>query len=91
MARLWHEIDLGWISSAVVGMLGGVILTLLAAQVPSVARFLGHIENAVDATSRGTGGLTLSVLVGVGIAGLLGGIISISLVGLARRASLPHL
>jgi hypothetical protein len=86
VARLWREIALGWKSIAVVGMLGGVILTLLAAQVPGVGRFVGHVETAIDAASRATGGLTLTVLIGAGVAGLLGGVISISLVGLALRA-----
>ena len=31
-------------------------------------RFVGHVENAADATARGVGGLTPAVLVGVGIA-----------------------
>ncbi len=86
VARLWRGIDLGWRSLAVIGMLGGVVLTLLAAQIPGVGRFVGHVGNALDATSRGAGGLTPAVLVGAGVAGLLGGVISISLVSFLRRA-----
>ncbi|MGS1097033.1 hypothetical protein ACVCNR_21020 (plasmid) [Aquamicrobium terrae] len=90
VARLWREIDLGWRSIAVIGMLGGVVLTLLAAQIPGVGRFVGHVENVIDAASRGTGGLTPTVLVGAGVAGLLGGVISISLVAFLRRAGSPR-
>src|SRR6478609_2539617 len=81
--RLWRGIEFGWKSTAFIGMLGGLVLTLLAANVPMLGDFVGHVENATDATLRGAGGLTFAILVGVGIAGLLGGAISISLVGIA--------
>ncbi len=84
-ARLWGGLRLGWRAIAAIGMVGGVVLTLLAAQIPGVGRFVGHVETAIDAASRATGGLTPTVLVGAGVAGLLGGIVAISLVALARR------
>jgi hypothetical protein len=89
VARLWRSVDLGWKSIAFIGMLGGLALTLLAANIPGLGRFVGHVASAADASSRGVGGLTPAVLIGVGIAGLLGGVISISLVGLARRVHIP--
>ena len=72
-----------------IGMLGGLALTLLAANIPGLGRFVGQVASAADASLRGLGGLTLAVLIGVGIAGLLGGVISISLVGFARRVHIP--
>jgi hypothetical protein len=85
--RLWRAIDLGWRSIAFIGMLGGLVFTMLAAKVPGLGRFVGHIEHAANAALLGAGGLTVTVLIGVGIAGLLGGFISISLVGLAKRST----
>ncbi len=85
--RLWRGIDLGWRSIACIGMLGGLVFTMLAANVPGLGRFVGHVEHAADTAMLGAGGLTLTVLIGVGVAGLVGGIISIGLVGLAKRAT----
>jgi hypothetical protein len=64
-----------------------LIFTMLTARVPGLGRFVGHVEHAANAALAGTGGLTVGVLVGVGIAGLLGGIAAISLVGLAKRVT----
>ena len=88
VARFWRSVALGWKSIAFIGMLGGLALTLLAAHVPGLGRFVGDVANAADASARGVGGLTLAALIGVGIAGLLGGAISICMVGLAMRVNI---
>ncbi|UVK42900.1 hypothetical protein BPNPMPFG_004627 [Mesorhizobium sp. AR07] len=90
VARLWRPIGFEWKSIAAIGAFGGLVLTLLAMLFPGVARLVGYMGSAFDALSHGSGGLTLEVLIGVGIAGLLGGIISICIVRLARGTNLPH-
>ena len=90
VARLSRTIGLGWKSIAAIGAFGGLILALLAMMFPGLARFVFYMGSAFDALSRGAGGLTLEVLIGVGIAGLLGGIIAICVVRLARGTNLPH-
>ena len=59
--------------NGLIGGIGGLLLTWIAANIPGVGRYLGHFENAADATMRGVGGLTPAILVGVGVARLLGG------------------
>lgn len=68
-----------------VGGAGGLIFTWLAARIPGVGRMVGHVETAVDGAIQGTGGVTPMVLIGAGIAGLIGGSTAILLLGLARR------
>ncbi|MBZ9962484.1 hypothetical protein [Mesorhizobium sp. BR1-1-2] len=85
-ARFWRMAALSWRSVAAAGVVGGLALTLLAGQIPALANFVGNVENAVDATARGVGTLTPRVLIGVGIAGLLGGILSVCVIGLVRGA-----
>jgi hypothetical protein len=66
---------LGVAATAVIGMIGGFVFTLLAAHVPGIGRFVGHVENTADSVMHGIGGLTPAILIGVGISGLLGGAI----------------
>ena len=80
------RLSLGACGNAVTGAIGGLILTWLAARIPYIGRFVGHVEYAADATTQSTGGPTPIVLAGVGIAGLLGGILLTMLVGLARKS-----
>lgn len=84
--RLWRRPAFGWKWISAIGAVGGVSLALLAARIPGLANVIGVAESAIDATARGAGGLTPTVLVGVGIAGLLGGILSICLVGFLLAA-----
>lgn len=81
------RLSLGSGGNALTGAIGGLILTWVAGRVPYVSRFVGHVENAADAVTQSAGGLTPIVLVGVGIAGLLGGILLTLLVGLTRKSS----
>lgn len=66
---------LGSPANALTGGMGGLLFTWLAARIPGVGRYLGYVEAAADAAMQGTGGLTPAVLVGVGIAGLIGGLV----------------
>jgi hypothetical protein len=72
---LFRGLSQGLAGDAVVGGIGGVVFTWLAGFVPGVARFVGKVESVADATMQSTGGLTPPVLVGVGIAGLVGGLL----------------
>lgn len=79
----WTALGLGAKVDALTGATGGVALTWLAGQVPGVARFVGQVESAVDATGRGVGVLTPAVLVGIGIAGLSGGLVLTASIAIA--------
>ncbi len=79
-------LSLGAGGNALTGAIGGLILTWVAARIPYVGRFVGRVEYAADAVTQSAGGLTPIVLVGVGIAGLLGGILLSLLVGLTRKS-----
>jgi hypothetical protein len=81
----WSGLGLAKITTVLVGMVGGFALTFAAAQIPGISHLVGHIENAADSAMRGTGGLTPAVLIGVGLSGLLGGVILMAALGLARN------
>ncbi|GLS28397.1 hypothetical protein [Neomesorhizobium albiziae] len=68
-----------------IGAIGGLALTWLAGRVPGIARFVGHVEAAADATVTSVGGLTPAAMIGVGIAGLLGGILLTAVIGFVRK------
>ena len=69
----------------VCGAAGGVAVGWLAALIPGVGGFVGHVEQAADATTQSMGALTPAVLVGVGIAGLLGGILLTAFIRVVRK------
>ena len=71
-------------ANALFGAIGGLALTWLAARVPWLGRFVGGVEGAVDSAIQGTGGINVALLVGVGIAGLLGGCLLVLLVAAIR-------
>ncbi len=79
----WTGLGLGAAVNLLTGAIGGLALTWLAGQVPGVGQFVGKVQGAVDATAQGVGLLTPTVLVEVGIAGLLGGLILTACIGLA--------
>lgn len=66
---------LGSPANVLTGGMGGLLLTWLAARIPGVGRYLGYVETVADAMMQGSGGLTPAILIGVGIAGLIGGIV----------------
>lgn len=67
------------------GASGGLILAWLAVRTPPLDRFVERVESAVDTSTHSLGGLTPAFLVGVGVAGLLGGILLTILVELGRK------
>lgn len=73
--------------SALSGIVGGLALTWLAGRTPGVSRFVGHVERAADATVQAVGGYTPEILVGIGIAGLLGGVLLTVIAGLVRTSA----
>ena len=70
-------ISLGPWKNAATGAIGGVVLTWLTAQTPGLEQYV----EAVD----GAGGLSADLLVGVGVAGLLGGALLVTILGLMRN------
>jgi hypothetical protein len=80
-----RRLSLGRSGDAFVGAIGGLALTWLATRTPGISHFVGHVEQAADATAQSVGGLTPAILVGVGIAGLLGGILLTAVAGLVRN------
>lgn len=82
---LFRRFSLGTFLNVVVGAAGGLLLTWLAGRVPGLGRFVGRVEQAADAAAQSMGGLSPGILVGVGVAGLLGGLLLTLLAGLARN------
>jgi len=74
-------ISLGAWKNAGIGAIGGLVLTWLAARTPGVEQF---VED-VDVMGVPAGGLSPELLVGVGVAGLLGGALFVTVVGLLRN------
>lgn len=81
----WPELGLTRLIAILTGMVGGFVLTFVAARIPGIGHLVGHVETAADSVMHGIGGLTPAVLIGVGIAGLLGGAILTALFGLIRN------
>lgn len=82
----WPGLRLARATAILAGMAGGFALTFVAARIPGIGYLVGHVENAADSVMRGTGGLTPAVLIGVGVAGLLGGAILAPIVGVIGNA-----
>ncbi len=85
LGRFARRLSFGASGDALVGAIGGLALTWLAARTPGIGRFVGRVEQATDATAQSVGGLTPTILVGVGIAGLLGGILLTVMAGFVRN------
>lgn len=82
---LVRRLSFGSFRNAAIGAAGGLALTWLAGRIPGLGRFVGRVEQAADATAQSMGGLSPGVLVGVGVAGLVGGLLLTSLAGLVRN------
>jgi hypothetical protein len=74
-------VSLGAWKNAGIGAIGGLALTWLAARTPGVEHLVENIEEAGTAAD----GLSAELLVGVGVAGLLGGALLVAVVGLLRN------
>ena len=70
--------------NAAIGAIGGLALTWLTARTPGLEQFVEDIEEAGTA-AEGLGGLSPELLVGVGVAGLLGGALLVTVLGLLRN------
>jgi hypothetical protein len=77
--------SLGTKANASIGAVGGLALTWLAAHIPGLGGFVGRLGNVADGFS-GFGGMTPALLLGVGVSGLLGGVISVAFAAFASRA-----
>lgn len=73
-------LSLGPWKNAAVGALGGVVLTWLAAQTPGVERFVEDADTGLPGA-----GLSPELLAGVGVAGLIGGALLVTVLGLLRK------
>ena len=78
----WPRLAPTTITTVLAGMVGGIALTFIAAQIPGIGHLVGQVEAAANAVMQGTGGLTPAVLVGIGVSGLLGGAILMAALGL---------
>lgn len=85
VGRWLPHFSIGAAANAMTGAVGGLVFTWLAAGIPGVGRFVGYMDNAADTMIRGVGGLTPIVLMGAGIAGLLGGLALTCLIGFVRN------
>jgi hypothetical protein len=84
VANLVPPLSLGFWRNAAIGALGGIALTWLTARTPGLKRFVEDIEEAGTA-AEGLNSLSPELLLGVGVAGLLGGALLITIVGLIRN------
>jgi hypothetical protein len=84
VANVVPPLSFGTLWNAVIGAIGGVALTWLTARVPVLEKFVEEVgETGVAAD--GLGGSSLELLLGVGVAGLLGGAMLITILGLIRN------
>ena len=71
--------------NAAIGAIGGLVLTWLTARTPGLEQFVEDVEGAGIAIAEGVGGLSPELLVGVGVAGLIGGALFVTVFGLLRN------
>jgi uncharacterized membrane protein YeaQ/YmgE (transglycosylase-associated protein family) len=80
VANLVPPLSFGFWKNAVIGAIGGVVLTWLTARTPGLEQF---VEETVEEAA--IPGLPPDLLVGVGVAGLLGGALFVTIAGLLRN------
>jgi hypothetical protein len=81
IGNLVPPLSLGAWKNALVGAIGGIVLTWLTARTPVLEKF---VEDEAGVIAGGAGGLSPELLVGVGVAGLLGGALFVTIAGLLR-------
>jgi hypothetical protein len=74
LGRRVRSFSWGWLADGLIGGIGGLLFVWPSARVPGVGRFIGHLAN----------GLTPTMLIGAGAAGLFGGLVLILLAGFVR-------
>ncbi|HEY6632777.1 MAG TPA: hypothetical protein VIZ90_15100 [Rhizobiaceae bacterium] len=80
IANIVPPLTFGFWKNAVIGAIGGVALTWLTARTPGLERFVEE-----TASEAAVPGLPPELLVGVGVAGLLGGALFLTVAGLVRN------
>ncbi len=80
VANLVPPLSFGFWKNAVIGAIGGVVLTWLTARTPGLEKF---VEETVEEAA--IPGLPPELLVGVGVAGLIGGALFVTIAGLLRN------
>jgi hypothetical protein len=78
-------LSFGTWKNAVIGAIGGLVLTWLTARTPGLEQLVEDVEEAGSAAAEGVGSLSPELLVGVGVAGLLGGALLVTILGLLRN------
>jgi uncharacterized membrane protein YeaQ/YmgE (transglycosylase-associated protein family) len=84
VANLVPPLSFGFLRNATIGAIGGLVLTWLTARIPGLEQFVEDVEEAATA-GDGLGGLSPELLLGVGVAGLLGGALLVTILGLVRN------
>ena len=76
IANIVPPLTFGFWKNAVIGAVGGVVVTWITAQTPGLEQY---VEGAAGEA------LSPDLLVGVGVAGLLGGALFLTIAGLVRN------
>lgn len=80
VGNLVPPLTFGLWKNFVIGAIGGVVLTWLTARTPALEQF---VEETVEEAA--IPGLPAELLVGVGVAGLIGGALFVTIAGLLRN------
>ena len=73
--------------NAAIGAIGGIALTWLTARTPGLEQYVEYVEETGAAAAEGMGSLSPELLAGVGVAGLLGGALLVTVLGLVRNVA----
>lgn len=79
LAQLSKSLSLGTTGNSLVGAVGGIAATWLAAMIPG-------LDGLVGATAGAAGGLDFGALAGQGVTGLVGGAILTAIAGLIKSS-----
>ena len=79
--------------NAAIGAIGGLVLTWVTARTPGLEQFVEDVEDAGAAAVDGVSSLSPELLLGIGVAGLLGGALLVTILGfcgIARGSEPPN-
>ena len=71
--------------NAAIGAIGGLVQPWLTARTPGLEQYVEYVEETGAAAVDGMGSLSPELLAGVGVAGLLGGALLVTVLGLVRN------